>query len=238
MRGISGVAAGFALLLSPAVAGAQVGHPPSDTPFRDIRKGHTLTATGGYFGGSGGQFHIGPHNGTVFGGRYDIRTGSTIQVGIGIATGNLDRFIVDPFVRLANRTTGPVKQSVTFADLALQFNVTGGKSWNRIAPFIGAAAGLAFAGDTPADTSTFDFGRKFYLAPSVGLRFFITDRLHLRGEARAVFWKLNYPTTFQAEPVEEPGTPENPNAVIPGDNLSEWDASPWLQVGLGYSFSP
>ena len=32
---------------------AQVGHPPSNSPFRDIRKGHTLTATGGYFGGSG-----------------------------------------------------------------------------------------------------------------------------------------------------------------------------------------
>ena len=216
----------------------QVGHPPGDSPFRDIRKGHTLTATGGYFGGSGGRFGIGPHQGTIFGGRYDIRTGSTIQVGLGIAHGSLDRFIVDPFVRLANRTSGPVSQSVTFADITLQFNVTGGKSWNRIAPFASAALGLAFAGDTPADTSGYDFGRKFYVAPSAGFRFFLSGRLHLRGEARAVFWKLNYPTTFQGEPPEEPGTPENPNAVIPGDNLSEWTASPWLQVGLGYSFSP
>jgi hypothetical protein len=141
-------------------------------------------------------------------------------------------------VRLANRTSGPVKQSVTFADITLQFNVTGGKSWNRIAPFASAAVGLAFAGDTPADTSGYDFGRKFYVAPSAGFRLFLSGRLHLRGEARAVFWKLNYPTTFQGEPPEEPGTPENPNAVIPGDNLSEWTASPWLQVGLGYSFSP
>ena len=217
---------------------AQVGHPPGDSPFRDIRKAHTLTAIGGYFGGSGGGFGIGPHKGTVFGGRYDIRTGSTIQVGIGIAQGNLDRFIVDPFVRLVNRTTGPVKQSVTFADLTLQFNVTGGKSWNRIAPFAAAGVGMAFAGGTAADTSRYEFGRKIYIAPSAGFRFFISDRLHLRGEARAVFWKLTYPSTFQAEPTEEPGTPESPNAVIVGDNLSEWTASPWLQVGLGYSFSP
>jgi hypothetical protein len=232
------VIAGFALFLIPAPALAQVGHSPGDSPFRDIRKGHTLTAIGSYFGGSGGRFGIGPHKGTVFGGRYDIRTGSTIQIGLGIARGNVDRFIVDPFVRLANRTTGPVKQSVTFADITLQFNVTGGKSWNRLAPFASAALGLAFAGDTPADTSRYDFGRKIYLAPSAGFRFFVTDRLHLRGEARVVFWKLNYPTTFQNEPTEEPGTPENPNAVIPGNNLSEWTGSPWLQVGLGYSFSP
>ena len=217
---------------------AQVGHPPGDSPFRDIRKGHTLTATGGYFGGSGGRFGIGPHKGTVFGGRYDIRTGGTIQLGLGLAHGRLDRFIVDPVVRLVNRTRGPVTQPVTLADISLQFNVAGGKSWNRIAPFAGVGVGLAFAGSTAADTSRYEFGRKLYVAPSAGFRFFVTDRLHLRGEARAVFWKLNYPTTFQTEPLEEPGTPENPNAVIPGNNLSEWTGSPWLQVGLGYSFSP
>ncbi len=217
---------------------AQVGHPPGGSPFRDVRKGHTLTATGGYFGGSGGGFNIGPHRGEVFGGRYDIRSASTIQLGLAVARGNLDRFIVNPFVTLANRRSGPVRQVVTFAELALQFNLSGGKSWHRLAPFIGAGVGLAFAKSTPADTSQYNFGRKFYLAPSVGFRFFITDRLHLRGEARAAFWKLKYPTTFQAEPVQEPGTDEDSNAVIEGNNLGEWTASPWLQVGLGYSFSP
>ena len=225
-------------LLTVRLVSAQVGHPPGDSPFRDIRKGHTLTPMGGYFGGGGGQFKIGPHKGVVYGGRYDIRTGSTIQIGLGVAHGNVDRFIVDPFVRLVNRTTGPVNQSVTFADVTLQLNVTGGKSWNRLAPFVAAGVGLAFAGGTPADTSGYDFGRKFYLAPSAGARVFLSHRLHIRAEARAVFWKLNYPTTFQAEPVEEPGTPDDPNAVIPGDNLSEWTASPWLQVGVGYAFSP
>jgi hypothetical protein len=225
-------------LLAVRPISAQVGHPPGDSPFRDIRKGHTITATGGYFAGGGGQFKIGPHKGAMYGGRYDIRTGSTVQIGLGFAHGSVDRFIVNPFVRLVNRTTGPVKQSLTLADIGFQLNVTGGKSWNRLAPFLAAGVGLAFAGDTPADTSRYDFGRKFYLAPSIGTRFFLSDRLHVRAEAKAVFWKLNYPATFQAEPVEEPGTPEDPNAVIPGDNLSAWTASPWLQIGVGYAFSP
>jgi hypothetical protein len=226
------------LLWAPASAVAQVGHRPESSPFRDIRKGHTFTVTGGYFGGSGGQFNIGPHRGKVFGARYDIRTANTLQIGVAVARSNLDRFIVDPFVRLANRRSGPVRQSVTFAELNLQFNLSGGKSWHRLAPFVGAGVGLAFATSTPGDTSQYKFGRKFYLAPNVGFRFFITDRLHLRGEARAAFWKLNYPTTFQDEPKEEPGIPPNSNAVIQDSKLSEWTGSPWLQVGLGYSFSP
>lgn len=229
---------GLVALAIPGILLAQVGHPPEASPYRDIRKGHTFTVTGGYFFGDGGEFGIGPHRGSVFGARYDIRTASTLQLGIAVARGNLERFIVDPFVRLANRRSGPVRQSVTVAELDLQFNVTGGKTWHRLAPFFGAEAGLAFASGTAADTSRYEFGRKFYLAPSLGVRVFISDRLHLRAEGRAVFWKLNYPTTFQDEPREEPGTPESPNAVISGDNLSEWTANPWLQVGLGYSFSP
>src|SRR5918998_4359459 len=233
---VLGGAAIFLLAAQPLTG--QVGHPPGDSPFRDIRKGHTLTAIGGYFGGSGGDFNIGPHKGAVYGGRYDIRTGSTVQIGVGFAHGSVDRFIVNPFVLLVNRRSGPVKQSLTLADIGFQLNVTGGKSWNRLAPFFAAGVGLAFASDTPADTSKYDFGRKFYVAPSIGTRFFLSDRLHIRAEAKALFWKLNYPTTFQAEPVEEPGTPEDPNAVIPGENLSEWTASPWLQIGVGFAFSP
>lgn len=233
-----GMRGGVLCALACQPLAAQVGHPPGESPYRDIRKGHSLTAFASYFGGSGAQFNIGPHKGNVFGGRYDIRTGSTVQFGLGISHGKLERFIIDPFVRLEDRRSGPVEQPVTFADITLQFNLTGGKSWNRIAPFVAAGVGLAFAGSTAADTSSYEFGRKVYVAPSAGFRFFLSDRLHLKGEARAVFWKLSYPTTFQSEPVEEPGTPENPNAVIVGDNLSEWTASPWLQVGLGYSFSP
>jgi hypothetical protein len=159
-------------------------------------------------------------------------------MGVGVSHARLNRFIVNPFVRLANRRSGPVNQSVTFAEVDLQLNLSGGKTWHRIAPFVAAAGGLAFSSSTPADTSQYDFGNKFYLAPSIGTRVFLSERLHLRLEARATFWKLNYPTTFQQEPVEEPGTQQNPNAVIRGDNLSEWTISSWLQAGIGYSFSP
>jgi hypothetical protein len=235
-----GVVIGYSFLLIGGVAPvrAQVGHPPNASPYRDIRHGHTLALMAGYFSGDGGQFNIGPHDAAVYGIRYDIRTSRTLQLGLGVAHNKLQRFIVDPFVTLANRRTGPVKQPVTFIDLSVQFNVTGGKTWHRLAPYGALTAGLAIAGSTAADTSRYNFGKKIYFAPAAGFRLFLTDRLHLRAEARATFWKLNYPTTFQQEPVQEPGTPQNPNAVITGTSLTEWTTSSWLQAGLGYSISP
>jgi hypothetical protein len=222
------------ILPMPAILAAQVGHRPESSPYRDIRKGHSFSVIGGYFKGDGGRFGIGPHSGAVFGARYDIRTASTIQMGIGIFHGTLERFIIDPFVIPANQRSGPVEQPVTFAELDLHFNLTGGKSWHRIAPYVAASGGVAFAQGTPEDISGFHFGRKLYLAPGIGLRFFLSDRLHLRGEARATFWKLNYPTTFQQPPRDDPTAPP----VLAGGSTTEWISSRWLQAGLGYSFSP
>jgi hypothetical protein len=230
---------GLALGLVARPVVAQVGYPPGHSPYHDIPKGHTITALGEYLGGDGGRFGIAPHKGALFGFRYDIRSASALEMGLGFARGNLDRLIVDPFVKLADRVTGPVKQTVSFAEFDLQFNLTGGKTWHRLAPFIGAGVGLTFASGTAADTSGFKFGHKVYLAPSAGFRFFITNRLHLRGEARLTFWKLKYPTSFEQEPPLEPGNPPlTSNAVITDGRVSEWNATPWLQAGLGYSFSP
>lgn len=220
-------------LLIPTGLSAQVGHPPGRSPYRDIPKGHAVTPYGAIFGGTGGRFGIAPHDGPVYGLRYDIRTSYALQMGLLFGRGELERLIVDPFVPLEQRVSGPVDQGVTFIEADLQLNLTGGKTWNRLAPFVAAGIGLTFPEDTPADTSGFELGRKVYFAPHAGLRFFITRRLHLRADARVLFWKLNYPTSFELDP-EDPDTPP----VIDDGNVSEWTTSSWLQAGLGFSFSP
>jgi hypothetical protein len=199
-------------LLAPGALLAQVGHPPGKSPYRDIRKGHTVTPFAAYFAGDGGRFGVAPHNGWVYGFRYDIRTGSTVQMGLLLGHGQMERLIVDSLVA-DGLVTGTVDQSTTFVEADLQLNLTGGKTWNRLAPFVGAGIGLAWAEDTPADRGVFELGTKFYFAPHAGLRLFVTDRIHLRGDARVIFWKLNYP------------------------NSSEWDTSGWYQAGLGFGFS-
>ena len=228
-----------AMLLFALPLAAQVGHRPESSPYHDIRGGHAVTPYLGQFGGSGGRFQIGPHDGPVYGLRYDLRTGSTIQFGLAVARAHLERLIVDPFDSLSRRVSGPVDQTVTFAEFNLQFNLTGGKSWHGFAPYFGSGVGLTFPSGVPADTSRFELGKKIYLVPTLGIRYFITDRLSLRGEARALFVKLKYPSTFEDEPRAEPGNPpDNSNAVITDGRVSEWTTSSILLVGLGYSFSP
>ena len=199
-------------LLAPRALPAQVGHPPGSSPYRDIPKGHTFTPFAAYFAGDGGRFGVAPHNGQVYGFRYDIRTGSTIQMGLLLGHGEMDRLILDSLVA-GGVVTGLADQSTTFVEADIQLNLTGGKTWNRLAPFIGTGIGLAWAEDIPADRGVFELGTKFYFAPHAGLRLFVTDRIHLRGDARLIFWKLDYP------------------------NSSEWDTSGWYQAGLGFGFS-
>jgi hypothetical protein len=199
-------------LLAPRTLLAQVGHPPGSSPYRDIRKGHTVTPFAAYFAGDGGRFGVAPHNGQVYGFRYDIRTGSTIQMGLLLGYGEMERLILDSLVA-GGLVTGRANQSTTFVEGDLQLNLTGGKTWNRLAPFVGAGIGLAWAEDIPTDRDVFELGTKFYFAPHAGLRLFVTDRIHLRSDARVMFWKLSYP------------------------NSSEWDTSGWYQAGLGFGFS-
>jgi hypothetical protein len=196
-------------LLAPGALLAQVGHPPGKSPYRDIRKGHTFTPFAAFFAGDGGRFGVAPHNGWVYGFRYDIRTGSTIQMGLLLGHGQMERRILDSLVA-GGQVTGTVDQSTTFVEADLQLNLTGGKTWNRLAPFIGAGIGLAWAEEPDRG---FELGTRFTFVPHAGLRLFVTDRIHLRGDARLMFWKLNYP------------------------NSSEWDTSGWYQAGLGFGFS-
>ncbi|HEU5170353.1 MAG TPA: hypothetical protein VFU46_07440 [Gemmatimonadales bacterium] len=219
----------FALALAlscPALAAAQVGHPPASSPYRDIRQGSSLTFLGGRFMGNGGDVGVGPNTGWTYGGRFDLRAGRAVSLGLGLSSGQLERLIVDPFEDdPAQRASGPVDQRVTFAEALITLNLTGGKTWNHFAPFVGLVAGLGFSSDVPADTSGYEFGTKFFFAPAAGTRIFFGGRVHLRAEFRANFWKLNYPLSFRQEP--------DPVIITGAD--SEWDLSPWILVGLGYT---
>ncbi len=221
----------------PSLLFAQVGYPPDKSPFRDILQKQSLTFVAGDFAGDGGRLGIGPHGGTTFGVRYDYRLSNSVQFGASVTRGGLERLIVASDAPVANRVSGPVSQTVVFGELSLQLNLTGAKTWRRLAPYFGAAGGMAFASSTPADTSSYEFGNKLYLAPNVGLRFFLSHRLHLRAEARQVFWKLSYPSSYRDEPEQDPGTADDPHALLPDGKLDEWTGGRWLQIGMGYTFS-
>lgn len=220
------------LLLTTGTLSAQVGHDPARSPYRTLRYGQFVSFNAAYLNGDGGQIGVAPHKGATFGLRYDFLGANTLTLGLAASYGSLDRLIVDKYKPAATTgTTGPVKQSVTLVEGIFQFNVTGGKSWHGIAPFVGAGLGLVFGGSTPIDTSGFKFRTKFAFTPGIGARLFLSDRLFLRLEARNIFWQLSYPQEYRRPPSADPLKPP----AITGSG-KEWTATGWYTVGLSYAF--
>ena len=221
----------LALLLLVRSAGAQVGHDPAHSPYWTLRYGQFLGATTGYFNGSGGQLGAAPHQGPTFGLRYDFLGAGTVTVGLAGSYGDLKRFIVNPHQPIATALTGPVKQHGTFVEGILQFNLTGGKTWHRIAPFVSTGVGLVIFSNTPADTSGFKLHSRATLTPGIGARLFLTERMFLRVEARSMFWSISYPASYSATPSSDPTKP----AVLQSPG-KEWTGTGWYSIGLSYAF--
>jgi hypothetical protein len=215
---------------------AQVGHSPAGSPYRDVIRGSSFSLLFGHLGGDGGELRIGPHGGNTYGVRYDFRMSGFIQGGFSAAYMDLERLVIDADDSVATRVSGPVEQNIVMVEAALQFNITGGKTWHNIQPFFTGGIGYNFSSTTESDTSGFDFGKRFSISPGVGLRYYLGDRLHIRLEARRHFWKLKYPSSFEQEPADQPGDSENSNAVITNGKLDEWVSGWWTFGGIGFSF--
>jgi hypothetical protein len=233
---VRGLVAVIGLSLLAGGAQAQVGHPPERSPYRDVRYGSSITPVFGRLGGDGGEARVGPHHGNTYGVRFGFRMSGFIEGGVSATYLDLERFIVDADDSVATRVSGPVSQSVVMIEAALQFNITGGKTWHNLQPFFTGGIGYNFSSSTGADTSGFEFGKRFSIAPGAGVRYYLGDRIQLRLETRRLFWKLSYPPSFLDEPDAEPGTPEEPNAVIPSGKDNEWASGWWVMGGVGFSF--
>ena len=96
----------FALLSLAVRLHAQVGHPPSTSPYRDILYNISITPYVGWIGGDGGDIGVGPHDGVVYGARVDYRLSNTLSLGANFESGVLDRLIVDADDPVDARVTG------------------------------------------------------------------------------------------------------------------------------------
>ncbi|MEO8451639.1 MAG: hypothetical protein ABI647_17730 [Gemmatimonadota bacterium] len=226
---------GLAILLFaiPVHLAAQVGHDPAKSPYRDLKYGQFVSFTAGYFNGEGGQIGVGPHDGKIFTLRHEFLADRPFSLAITAGYGDLKRIIADTSsVASRPQFRGPVKQSVMFAEGTFQLNLTGGKTWHSIAPYIGSGIGLAFASSIKSDSSGYKFSTKFYVAPTVGLRIFATPRLFIRLEARTYFWSLSYPATFRTD--FDGSGPLQPVLTTPVSK--EWVTSGVYNIGIGYAF--
>lgn len=224
-------------MVIPPSAAAQDTSLGISTPYREIRNGRYIELIGGQIFGDGGPIPVGPQDGPVYGARVVFRAKNTVQLAFGGWTAGTERLVVNADDSVSQRITGPVDHRLIGLEASLQLNLTGGKRWHALAPFVGVALGLVNGEKTPAaDTSGYTFGTKFFFAPNFGTKIFLNQRAFLKVEGRAFFWKVNYPGSYSDEPASQPGTAENPNAVNPTARRGEYVVTPALFMGLGVSF--
>ncbi|HEV8599206.1 MAG TPA: hypothetical protein VGQ69_07570 [Gemmatimonadales bacterium] len=219
------------LLLTHSLA-AQVGHDPAKSPYRTLRFGQFIGINSGLLNGNGGSLGAAPHHGPSVGLRYDFLSAGTVSLGAAVSYAALERKVIDPTRPIETAVSGPIKQRAGIAEAIVQFNVTGGKTWNRIAPYVSGSVGFMLADKTEQDSSDFKFRTRFLLTPAIGARIFLADRLFLRIEARSSFWSVSYPASFRSAPSRDPTKP--PVLAAP---TKEWLANGWYTVGLSYAFS-
>jgi hypothetical protein len=218
------------ILVSSPVA-AQVGHDPARSPYRPILLRTSFSAVANYIWGSSGKLGVGPSDGPGAMLRYEMQLTGPTDVFASVGWSNLERMIADPAAPADERISGPVDQGVVFTEAGLLILLTGDKTWNRIAPYLGGNMGLAFGAGTPQDSSGYSFSTKFVSGPIVGVRFYTAGALSVRVEGRLQFWKVSYPDSyFRASEGEDPLL----NPLVDSD--SEWTTHPTLLIGLGYAF--
>jgi hypothetical protein len=227
----------FALALVPAPLVAQVGFLPSQSPYHEIQRGAFVEALGGRILGTGGLLQLGPRNGYSEGARFVLRGRNALQFSFGGWTAGTVRSVIDANDSLATRNKGLFNQRLIAGEIGIQLNITGGKTWHGFAPFAAANFGLMHGQNGPAtDTSGYSFGTKIYFGPSIGTRYFLSQRLYLRAEVRGLFWKLDYPPSYSLEPSQQPGTLTAPNAVNPTGVASQYTLTPEIRIGFGFAW--
>lgn len=215
---------------------AQVGHDPGASPYRDIplRPGPVLFA--GYLSADRGRVGAGMSDALTVGARYEIPAGHSLLFQFTAVYLSGDRFILDPRADASSpaRRTGPFPSDLALTEVGLQLRLTGAKSWNGLAPYVGTALGIMFDVNSPGDTtgSGYKFGTKPTLAGATGVRWYPSRRLLVNAEARAHLWRLKYPRSFHDDQQASDGS-----TVVPlTDPLNDWTVHPWFSLGIGWTF--
>lgn len=193
------LAATVILALAPAPMAGQT----IPSPFRYVETKQEVGLLFGRIKADGGRFGFGPKGGMRLGGFWSVDLSGPLgfeAVG-SVIRGKRD--VINPARLEGDRMIGQADVLLGTLDGRLRFTFTGERSWHNLSPYILAGGGIVFdlsstqAIDEQLDQdSRFDFGSSFLGSMGGGTRYYLTDRLVLRGDALFSLWKIDTPPGF------------------------------------------
>ena len=210
-------------------AAAQVGHLPTQSPYRDLETRHEFTLFGGRYNAGKDPIGIAPRDGPVFGLRYQIHVGGPAFLMARWSYVNSERFAIDPTKVGTARQLGKDKVALNLYDVDLSLNLTGQKSFHHIVPVINVGAGVATCGCS-VENDPYSFGTPFAFTFGGGLKLVPGGRFQLMVDWSNYLYQLKYPTEYYV-------TPAGGTAAVKGDQpRSFWKNNQALTIGASLLF--
>lgn len=211
-----------------ATAGAQVGYPPTASPFRDLVYKQSLTAEAGLMMPTRDPAGVAPATGPLVGVRYAVQFASPLVLSVRAATGFSERDVIDPSRAPGERVVGTQSSILYTADVNVGVALTGFRSWHNIVPELSLGGG--FISDfEEADAGGFKLGAPFALVATGGARWVPGGRWQLRADLTDRLYKISYPQTYYQTTGGEP-------VLGPRESNSRWTHNPTISIGIGYLF--
>lgn len=218
----------LAVLVVPAPrAQAQVGYPPAESPFEDLRGRQGITVAPGLFVTGGDPAGVGPRTGPMLTARYELfLTGPLwFTSRIGYAP-SLERTVKDPEADPTARIVGTESDPLFLLDAGLALNITGNKSWHRLTPRVTGNLGVVSSFNGEYDLGGYRFGTKFMLSYGVGARYVTGSAWEVSADLTHLFWKMDYPESYSGD-----GTATD-ESILGGGRLGPWQGNLLLSLGV------
>jgi hypothetical protein len=218
-----------ALAVVATNAGAQVGHLPQTSPYRDVETRQEFTFFGGHYSAGGDVLNITPQGGPMFGVRYEVHVGGPAFLMARWSHVNSERNAIDPTKTGAAAQLGKKNVSLNLFDVNLALNLTGQKSFHHIVPVINLGAGIANC-SCNVEPDPYAFGTPFAFSFGGGLRYVPGGRFQVRVDWNDYLYQLKYPAEYY---INTTGT----GASAPSDQArSFWKNNGALTVGASLLF--
>ncbi len=225
----------LSILFSVAVVGSPAAGQTIPSPYTFIEHSQEWAVFAGKSFISPGSLGLGPRDAITFGGRYSIAFTGAMSVDISGTLFKSKRDVRDVSLPEDDRVLGRSDIDIGLFDVKLRLNLTGGRAWHNLQPFIMFGAGIAFpfATDRRIEQTTFlpgdewySFGTRFAGTFGGGVNYHLSRKISLRLETVVSLWKITTPVgwlTLENDPLRE----------FP---LGEWVSSTSILLGASWRF--
>ena len=237
-RGSGNIVLAVAAIVAMSEAGAQVGYPPRQSPFRDLRETQEVSFYGGWFVAKTDPGRVAPQSGPLVGAHYAWRAGGPAHITFDVSRVESERLVLDPerpqTCPAASRECkylGSWRWPLYFADAGVALALTGARSFYGFVPQL--RGGLGFVSDfhTQPDVGDFAFGTRFALSWGAGIRWVPGNRFQVRADFMNRLYSVRYPDTYYL-------TAEDGTSIFDGgQSRTAWLNNPAMTIGVSYLFA-